>query len=509
MENIYEEILFIKDKPLFRNSISIDSHKIFYKYTSRKYFKYIFNLLDALCEKSPYENKSSIFHLSLCFILKILYQSNNTPFLSNLDLITLNCFSLGVKSLTKQKLFPSITRLKKIYEQKFLQYNNKEILQGEIICLKLLNYDINLLTSYEYLEFILKQNYDITIKKHARENLENLIKNDLEKFLYSTPFDIAKECIISAKNNIVVKEPKIIQKKIISTKTFIGKNFLKKFSSSEKLFNSRDESCNNKYKNKEIINNIKKRNYMNNSNNDLKKQHNAFLSSIRINLKCSPDKIYYKKNCNNIFQNSSTSLIRDDNSSQNKTRIFKKKINKDSVLKNKYSFKSNILEERDIKKNTEICQKKLYLNNYKKLNKSFYDKIVHNMNNTQYFRRTNNYQKSKENDRNSQNLLSSETDNSGSIPYNKYSIESENVNNFKKDTNTRKIKYEIETKNIKLNYLNKKYLYGSEYKRNNIYSRVNKLHEKLNSSDNCFSNSSNSKTESLYGTQNIGNYFIK
>ena len=83
------------------------------------------------------------------------------------------------------------------------------------------------------------------------------------------------------------------------------------------------------------------------------------------------------------------------------------------------------------------------------------------------------------------------------------------MNNFKKDTNTRKIKYEIETKNIKLNYLNKKYLYGSEYKRNNIYSRVNKLHEKLNSSDNCFSNSSNSKTESLYGTQNIGNYFIK
>ena len=60
--------------------------------------------------------------------------------LNNLDLIVLNSFSLGVKSTIQQKDFPTINRLKKIYEEKYINYKNMEILEGEIICLKLLNY---------------------------------------------------------------------------------------------------------------------------------------------------------------------------------------------------------------------------------------------------------------------------------------------------------------------------------------------------------------------------------
>ena len=33
MENLYEEIKLAKDKPLFEDKISIENHKIFYKYT--------------------------------------------------------------------------------------------------------------------------------------------------------------------------------------------------------------------------------------------------------------------------------------------------------------------------------------------------------------------------------------------------------------------------------------------------------------------------------------------
>lgn len=113
MENLYEEIKLTNAKPLFEDKISIENHKIFYKYTKTKYYFYIYELLDKLCKKSPYENNSSIFHLSLYFILKILYQCENNPYLSNLDLIILNCFSLGIKSIIKQKDFPSINRLKK------------------------------------------------------------------------------------------------------------------------------------------------------------------------------------------------------------------------------------------------------------------------------------------------------------------------------------------------------------------------------------------------------------
>ena len=507
MENIYEKILFIKNQPLFEKPISYESHKIFYKYTSEKYYKYIFNLLETLCKRSPYENSSHIFHLSLSFIFKILYQCENTPHLSNLDLITLNCFSLGIKSLTKQKLFPSITRIKKIYEEKYKTYNNKEILEGEIICLKLLNYNINLLTPFEYVEYILYEEKNISIKKKVYEYLEDLIKNKLEFILYNSPFDIAKECINNVKNNLA-KEPKIITKKIISTKTIKGKNLGKKYSSSEKMINSKYESNKiNNNNNWEILEKLKRTNNISNS----KYKQDIFISNIKINLKCSPERIYYKKscNCNVIHPNSSELIInensRDENNNTNKAKIFKKKINKNSVSKNKYMYKSNNMNN----KSNEICQKRLNFNNNKNSNKSYYVQNSVNMNNTQYFRKTNNSQVAKENDKNYHNIFlqRNNSGNSGFNKNNKYSVESENINNYK---HNRESKYEIETKNIKLAYLNRKHICGSDYKRTNNGNRLTQQkHNQLNSSGYFFDNSSCSKDENFYGSQSIGNYYIK
>ena len=516
MENIYEKILYIKNKPLFEKTISFSNHKIFYKYTSTKYYKYIFNLLDTLSKRSSYENKSHIFHLSLTFIFKILFQCGNTPHLSNLDLITLNCFSLCIKSLTKQKMFPSITKIKNIYQEKYNSYTNKEILEGEIVCLKLLNYNINILTPFEYVEYITCDNSDILFKNQAKTYLENMILNELEFILYNTPFDIAKRCINELKNNIVTKEPKIIIKKIISTKNFHGKGISKKNSSSDKMIISKDESINLKNINMEIINKLKRKNNISNSQSKQK----IVMNNIYINVKCSPEKIYFKKNCNYnnynniIHQNSSESIIADNNYEKNKVKIFKKKINRISASKNKCVYNNNLYSTNK-DNNDEISKKKLNLNNdIKKINKSYYDKNVLNISNNIFFRKTNNirnYQPSKENDKNYQNFYIL-NNNSGSrniniTNNNKYSVESENINNYKSN---RILKYEIETKNIKLGYLNKKNYCGSDYKRtNNNGSRLTQIHSRLNSSANFFDNSPCSKDDNIFENQSIGNYYIK
>ena len=524
MEKIYEKVLYIKNHALFDSPISFSTHKIFYKYTSLKYYKYIFNLLNTLCKKSPYENSSHIFHLSLSFIFKFLHECENTPHLSNLDLIILNCFTLGIKALTKQKLFPSITRVKKIYEEKYGNYSNKEILEGEIICLKMIDYDINILTPFEYVEYITFDENNKSIKNKAIKYLENLCLNNLEFVLYNTPFDIAKECVNNVRNKSIIKEPKIITKKIISTKTFVGKNPSLKYSSSDKMINSKYENNQMKNDKKEILEKFKKKNNNNNIYTTKRKQ-DTVINNIQLNLKCSPERIYYKKNCNcNIIHpSSSNSIIVENNKddiSTHKAKIFKKKISKNSVSKNKYLYKSNNMNISNSKIN-EIYHKKLYLknntnnniisnSNNKLENRSYYEQNSLNMSNTQYFRKTNNkIQTSKENDKNSQNLFL-QRNNSGNSCFNiKYSVESENVNNYKNNHNA---KYEIETKNIKLGHLkNKKYYYGSDYKRTNNGSRLTQVHSPLNSSGNFFenSNSTYSKDDNLYESQSIGNYYIK
>ena len=89
----------------------------------------------------------------------------------------------------------------------------------------------------------------------------------------------------------------------------------------------------------------------------------------------------------------------------------------------------------------------------------------------------------------------------------KYSVESENVNNYK--NNTKKSKYEIETRNIKLGYLNKKYLYNSDNKKDNNGNITNQKHSQLNSSGNFYDNLSRSKVENVFDNKSIENYYIK
>ena len=516
MENTYEKIMKIKNKPLFKEEIANENHKIFYKYTSNKYYKYIYDLLDTLCKKCPYENSSSIFHLSLYFILKILYKCKNTPYLTNLDLIVLNCFSLGIKSSIQQKDFPSLNRLKNIYEEKYNNYKNEEILEGEIICLKLLNYNINILTAYECVIF-LTQN-DLKLKELSLVDLNFLMTNNLKQFIYKPSLDIAKGCINRIKERIIVKEPKIIKKKVIPKNGFNCSPTIKKYSSNEKLVNPISD-----YQKSSNINNdkfkitIKKINGVNKSKLSFVNTKKSCIFINKINLKNSADKIYKKKNCNiNMHPSSSTSLITEANlineNLDEQSEIFFSKL---EMPGNKYIYKDNTSNMNYFKINKklyDITTKKIYINNNKiKHNRNHYfDKTMNmNMNNTHYLQKNSNSNILKENDSNYLNLCEQRNDSldSDNFKYNKYSADIQNnktdyYNFFIKGNQKR-----IETKNINLGSLNKNE--NSNFQKYNMSLRKNEKHEKLNSSSNYFNSTSSFQDSNFISKRSIGNYYIK
>ena len=155
----YEEILNTLNIPLIQEeNIILSKHKIFQKYTSKPYYKYAFDLLETLSLKTNYDNKKQIIHNSFTYLTIILYNCENVPYLSNFDLMILCCFYLSVKAIVKQNTIPTMNKLKKIYSEKFINYKTDEIRKGEVICIKLLKYKINVLTIYDCLYFLLNQN---------------------------------------------------------------------------------------------------------------------------------------------------------------------------------------------------------------------------------------------------------------------------------------------------------------------------------------------------------------
>ena len=75
--------------------------------------------------------------------------------LPHLDLMILSCFFLGIKTIEEQKNMISISKLKKIYPEKYLLYENAEIKRCEMLCIYLLKYNINFITIYDCICFLL------------------------------------------------------------------------------------------------------------------------------------------------------------------------------------------------------------------------------------------------------------------------------------------------------------------------------------------------------------------
>jgi hypothetical protein len=455
--------------------------------------------------------------MSLYFILRILYKCKNNPYLTNLDLIVLICFELGVKSIIKQKDYPSITRVKKIYEEKYNNYKNEEIYEGEIICLKLLNYNINIITAYDYIMYLTKN--DVKLRELSIINLNFLIINNLKEFIYKSSFDIAKECVQTIKEKIIIKEPKIIRKKIISISSngFICSPRSKKYSSSDKLISSKNTP--DKYNQIKKDENIEK----DNMPTKIKPKLSSFISSKKsnllsnnLNIKNSADKVYYKKNCNDSHQYPTKSLMTETRlSSDNncKKGLFYNKLKK--MAHNKYIYKAKYNNNFYKKKSIDNSRKKIYLdNNNQKFNRNKLELIEdynsNYMNNTHYIIKSNNNYNI-ENDSHYLNLFSKRRDsdiNFYNYNYNNFSpSEEQDLRNSFCESSTKGSKYAIETKNIYIGSLTKNKKYNSNFLRYNIFLRKNDIHQKLNSTN--YFNSINCSQDGTHITnRSISNYYI-
>ena len=248
MEN-YEKIINSLNIPLIpEENIILTNHKIFQKYTSKLYYKYAYDLLDTLTKKTNYENKKRLLHCSFIYLTYILYNCGNVPYLSNFDLMIFCCFYLSVKVIVKQNKIPGLTKFKKIYSEKYLNYRNEEIIKAEIICIKLLKYKINFLTVYDCLYYLLYNNknlFDLALNKFENEKVLNI--ND---YINRKPLDLAREIIHSLDKNVKIKYPKIIKKKIIPNNSNININKMKYQNNTNRLhMPNLNEKINNNNKN--------------------------------------------------------------------------------------------------------------------------------------------------------------------------------------------------------------------------------------------------------------------
>ena len=196
----YKEILNSLNTPLLPDKPISNSHKIFTKYTSYPYYKYAFDLLETLCNKTNYDNKKRLLHMAFTYLTIILYNCENVPYVSNFDMMILCCFNLSIKVIENQKSIPCINKLKKIYKEKYANYQKEEIVKVELICVKLLNYKINIITVYDYLYYLLSNNNKNSLESATKE-LETQIINNIQDNIKKNPLDLAKEIINNINKN--------------------------------------------------------------------------------------------------------------------------------------------------------------------------------------------------------------------------------------------------------------------------------------------------------------------
>jgi hypothetical protein len=205
MENS-SEIMKNLNKPIFHKCISSKTNKIFIKYTQLNYRQYSLSIIKSLCYKSPYYNKNSLFYQTLLFHDIVLYNCGNEVYINNLDLLILCCFLIAIKSLCDQYHILKIKDLKNIYREKFCLYKNEDIISNEIICLKLLDYNINYMSSYDFLcYFIHNNNNDKILFEYSNHLLENLYNGDIKYYVFKSQYNIALEIFSQTKEQFKIK----------------------------------------------------------------------------------------------------------------------------------------------------------------------------------------------------------------------------------------------------------------------------------------------------------------
>ena len=227
-------------KQIFPSCISSKTHKIFLKYSSSRYRKYCLDIIRHLSQKLNDKNSQSIFYQTLLYHDIVLYNCGNEVIINNLDLLILCCFYIAIKSLNSQYYIPSIKQLKSLFNEKFNLYKTNDIISTEIQCLKLLNYNINYMNSYDFLKYFFGENNNLI--DFASLFLENIIYGNIKNYIFKTPYELSfyiynkvKEKM-RVKSNIISVPP--IKKKVINYRNYRENNKELKLNSSKKITNS-------------------------------------------------------------------------------------------------------------------------------------------------------------------------------------------------------------------------------------------------------------------------------
>ena len=306
----YDEKIEQFNKPIINEKNYLPSnHKIFIKYSSLPYQKYSFELLEALCNKSSFENKPKILHKSIHFLLEFLFKTENKILISNYDLIILVSFYLGIKTCENQNRIPNLPKLKNIYEEKFGRIENTEIKIAEIIFIKILEYKINFMTAYDYLCYFFKSMKEMM--NLPKNNLELIIKENALEYCLRNPMTLIEECMAKAEKNKVLRYNNLIKRRTVHThKKRKNLSFIDIVINNNKSGNIKNKEdspstsissgyYNNNHSNE--TNNINFYNSNNNSNINLKMQtplKNVKYSNIGISLIKSNFDNYIINNCN-------------------------------------------------------------------------------------------------------------------------------------------------------------------------------------------------------------------
>jgi hypothetical protein len=453
---IFNQTKKIMNVPLIDTKMVENKHLIFIKYTSDIYYKYSIELLETLCQKSKYENKKLLFHTSLNFLLKVLYNSGNVAYLNNYDLLILCCFSLGIKSIENQHKSPSLNRLKRIYPEKYSYYENEDIKIGEIISVKLLNYNINILTSYECLFYLLSKNKAyMHLLDSCIQELDHAIFQGAQ-YIFKRPVDLAKESIEKVK----FKEK---QKKGLSEK--------KQYNNSKGHFN--DKNKNNyrivlKSNNESISTNASSAaNISNNANNSDKNFYYSGKSKSIIKNKLKEI---------NTFQGKTFNDFNNEKSENKKTKsnlLYTKNNINYSISPSKRYINTSNNDEHSRKKNKYLDYHKIILRNKNSDSAVYLETIIDNDNETKKVKKIESYE----------NYSSSNIFKKSKIYKKNIKLQFGGVpfkNRIKSPPNEEKQKNLIDYK-IRNNIINNKIIHGGINKNVNFnYDKLNELCHKMN-----------------------------
>ena len=213
-------------KPTFPINISSSTNKIFIKYSESKIRKNHIDIIYNLCKNSNFKNKESLLYQTLIFHDLILYNCGNEDIIKDINLMILTSFFISVKSIGRQIKLNKIEQLKKLNNE-FLKYKNEQIVNMEILCIKLLKYNINVLTCYDCLKIILLNHFvDDNFSENAKDLLQTIIFGDIKEYIFKLPYKLALEVFekIKIKFKNLKSNNKILENNIKNNISLLGSN---------------------------------------------------------------------------------------------------------------------------------------------------------------------------------------------------------------------------------------------------------------------------------------------